>query len=125
VSSSLPKTSYFKMVDVWLLFCIGMIFIIIIFHAIIDRAFPETDQLMGETENPPIVFTRVTPKLLEQSKPQFRRNRIQKLILGSKIWNARCVEEDSGMRYLVGLDEECNMTVVNAKKDFLVHAWNK
>ncbi|KAF2364164.1 hypothetical protein FHG87_005086 [Trinorchestia longiramus] len=21
-------------------------------------------------------------------------------------WNARCVEEDSGMRYLVGLDEE-------------------
>ncbi|KAF2348670.1 hypothetical protein FHG87_020575 [Trinorchestia longiramus] len=40
-------------------------------------------------------------------------------------WNARCVEEDSGMRYLVGLDEECNMTVVDAMKDFLVHAWNK
>ncbi|KAF2346974.1 hypothetical protein FHG87_022271 [Trinorchestia longiramus] len=37
----------------------------------------------------------------------------------------RCVEEDSGMRYLVGLDEECNMTVVNAMKDFLVYAWNK
>ncbi|KAF2344105.1 hypothetical protein FHG87_025140, partial [Trinorchestia longiramus] len=40
-------------------------------------------------------------------------------------WNARCVEEDSGMRYLVGLDEECNMIVVDAMKDFLVHAWNK
>ncbi|KAF2347355.1 hypothetical protein FHG87_021891 [Trinorchestia longiramus] len=40
-------------------------------------------------------------------------------------WNARCVEEDSGMRYLVGLDEECNMTVVEAMKDFLVHACNK
>ncbi|KAF2344406.1 hypothetical protein FHG87_024838 [Trinorchestia longiramus] len=39
--------------------------------------------------------------------------------------NKRCVEEDSGMRYLVGLDEECNMTVVNAMKYFLVHAWNK
>ncbi|KAF2346882.1 hypothetical protein FHG87_022362 [Trinorchestia longiramus] len=38
---------------------------------------------------------------------------------------ARCVEEDSGMRYLVGLDKECNMTVVDAMKDFLVHAWNK
>ncbi|KAF2345856.1 hypothetical protein FHG87_023388 [Trinorchestia longiramus] len=37
----------------------------------------------------------------------------------------QCVEEDSGMRYLVGLDEECNMTVVDAVKDFLVHAWNK
>ncbi|KAF2348245.1 hypothetical protein FHG87_021000 [Trinorchestia longiramus] len=27
--------------------------------------------------------------------------------------------------YLVGLDKECNMTVVDAMKDFLVHAWNK
>ncbi|KAF2352559.1 hypothetical protein FHG87_016685 [Trinorchestia longiramus] len=44
---------------------------------------------------------------------------------GEKVWNARCVEEDSGMRYLVGLDEECNMTFVDAMKDFLVYAWNK
>ncbi|KAF2345082.1 hypothetical protein FHG87_024162, partial [Trinorchestia longiramus] len=44
---------------------------------------------------------------------------------GENKWNARCVEEDSGMRYLVGLDEECNMTVVDAMKDFLVYAWNK
>ncbi|KAG7162460.1 Glycine receptor subunit alpha-4-like 4, partial [Homarus americanus] len=36
VSASLPKTSYFKMVDVWLLFCIIIGFIIIIFHTIID-----------------------------------------------------------------------------------------
>ncbi|KAF2343353.1 hypothetical protein FHG87_025891, partial [Trinorchestia longiramus] len=43
---------------------------------------------------------------------------------GENKWNARCVEEDSGMRYLVGLDE-CNMTVVDAMKDFLVYAWNK
>ncbi|KAF2344096.1 hypothetical protein FHG87_025150, partial [Trinorchestia longiramus] len=28
-------------------------------------------------------------------------------------------------RYLVGLDEECNMTVVDTMKDLLVHAWNK
>ncbi|KAF2343376.1 hypothetical protein FHG87_025868 [Trinorchestia longiramus] len=44
---------------------------------------------------------------------------------GENKWNARCVEEDSGMRYLVGLDEECNITVVDAMKDFLGHAWNK
>ncbi|XP_045114123.1 uncharacterized protein LOC123506251 [Portunus trituberculatus] len=36
VSTSLPKTSYFKMVDIWLLFCILLIFFIIIFHTIID-----------------------------------------------------------------------------------------
>ncbi|KAF2347117.1 hypothetical protein FHG87_022128 [Trinorchestia longiramus] len=37
----------------------------------------------------------------------------------------RCVEEDSVMRYLVGLNEECNMTVVDVMKNFLVHTWNK
>ncbi|KAF2352684.1 hypothetical protein FHG87_016562 [Trinorchestia longiramus] len=44
---------------------------------------------------------------------------------GENKWNARCAEEDSGMRYLVGLDEECNTTVVDAMNDFLVHVWNK
>ncbi|KAK8744854.1 hypothetical protein OTU49_000653 [Cherax quadricarinatus] len=37
-SASLPKTSYFKMVDVWLLSSIFFIFIIIVIHTIIDRA---------------------------------------------------------------------------------------
>ncbi|KAK7084745.1 hypothetical protein SK128_000419 [Halocaridina rubra] len=36
VSTSLPKTSYFKMVDIWLLFCIILIFFIMVFHTIID-----------------------------------------------------------------------------------------
>lgn len=36
VSASLPKTSYFKMVDIWLLFCIVLIFFIILFHTVID-----------------------------------------------------------------------------------------
>jgi len=36
-SSQLPKSSYFKLVDVWLLSSILIIFIIIVFHAIIDR----------------------------------------------------------------------------------------
>ncbi|KAF2353866.1 hypothetical protein FHG87_015376 [Trinorchestia longiramus] len=44
---------------------------------------------------------------------------------GENKWNTRYIEEDSGMRYLVGLDEECNRTVVDAMKDFLVHVWNK
>ncbi|KAK3856766.1 hypothetical protein Pcinc_036931 [Petrolisthes cinctipes] len=37
VSASLPKTSYFKMVDIWLIFCIGITFLVILFHALIDR----------------------------------------------------------------------------------------
>ncbi|KAF2350070.1 hypothetical protein FHG87_019174 [Trinorchestia longiramus] len=53
----------------------------------------------------------------------------------SWMWSMSNVEKTSGMqgvlkrtlgmRYLVGLDEECNMTVVDAMKDFLVYAWNK
>ncbi|KAF2350197.1 hypothetical protein FHG87_019049 [Trinorchestia longiramus] len=53
--------------------------------------------------------------LMDVVHEQYRENK----------WNARCVKEDSGMRYLVGLDEECNMTVVDAMKNFLMHAWNK
>lgn len=36
MSASLPKTSYFKMVDVWLIFCIGITFLTIIFHVVVD-----------------------------------------------------------------------------------------
>ncbi|XP_037783903.1 uncharacterized protein LOC119580071 [Penaeus monodon] len=43
-SSHLPKTSYFKMVDVWLLTCIVVIFIIIVFHVLIDRAFERAER---------------------------------------------------------------------------------
>ncbi|XP_069954007.1 glycine receptor subunit alpha-3-like [Cherax quadricarinatus] len=41
-SNSLPNTSYFKMVDIWLLFCVGVTFLVIIFHILIDnRLFKE------------------------------------------------------------------------------------
>lgn len=36
VAASLPKSSNFKLVDVWLVFCIFSTFIIIVFHVIID-----------------------------------------------------------------------------------------
>ncbi|XP_069159991.1 LOW QUALITY PROTEIN: uncharacterized protein [Procambarus clarkii] len=45
-SASLPKTSYFKMVDVWLLSSIFFIFIIIVIHTIIDRV-REMDNNLG------------------------------------------------------------------------------
>ncbi|KAF2352057.1 hypothetical protein FHG87_017187 [Trinorchestia longiramus] len=44
---------------------------------------------------------------------------------GENQWNARCVEENLGMIYVAGLDEKYSMTVMDAMKDFLGHAWNK
>lgn len=37
VAAALPNTSYFKMVDVWLLFCIFATFLVIVFHVLVDR----------------------------------------------------------------------------------------
>ncbi|KAF2359639.1 hypothetical protein FHG87_009599 [Trinorchestia longiramus] len=59
--------------------------------------------------------------VLECSKYEHERGRLMNVVheqYGENKWNARYVEEDSGMRYLVGLDEECNMTVMDAMKDF-------
>lgn len=67
VSTSLPKTSYFKMVDVWLLFCIVMIFLIIIFHAIIDYylefnpIFPGMSQPQSDSEGGRNSVSKVRP----------------------------------------------------------------
>ncbi|KAF2346195.1 hypothetical protein FHG87_023049 [Trinorchestia longiramus] len=66
--------------------------------------------------------------VLECSKYEHEKESLMNVVheqYGENKWNARCVGEDSGMRYLVRLDEECNMTVVDAVKDFLVHPWNK
>lgn len=52
VSASLPKTSYFKMVDVWLLFCIVISFLVIIFHTIIDNSLG--DKISGVADNPSV-----------------------------------------------------------------------
>ncbi|XP_064083820.1 glutamate-gated chloride channel subunit beta-like [Macrobrachium nipponense] len=57
-SSSLPMTSYFKMVDIWLLFCVVMTFLIIIFHLLIDNF------LSREQRQP----TKVTPIAFEKEK---------------------------------------------------------
>ncbi|KAF2353969.1 hypothetical protein FHG87_015275 [Trinorchestia longiramus] len=66
--------------------------------------------------------------VLECSKYEHERESFMYVIheqYGENQCNPRCVEEDSGMRCLVELDEECNMTVVDAMKNFLTHAWNK
>ncbi|XP_063885586.1 uncharacterized protein LOC135113890 [Scylla paramamosain] len=67
VSSSLPKTSYFKMVDVWLLFCIVISFMVIIFHAIIDNSLG--DSIPGVVSDLP-ALTKVTPLSQSPSGPR-------------------------------------------------------
>ncbi|XP_066941354.1 uncharacterized protein [Macrobrachium rosenbergii] len=44
-SSSLPQTSYFKMVDIWLLFCVMVTFLVILFHILIDKRFSQQTQV--------------------------------------------------------------------------------
>ncbi|KAF2361480.1 Ribonuclease H domain [Trinorchestia longiramus] len=44
---------------------------------------------------------------------------------GENEWNTECVEENSSMSYLVGLNEKSNMIVVDAMKNFLVQAQDK
>ena len=88
VSASLPKTSYFKMVDIWLLFCIGIIFFIIVFHAIIDNYLPDNDH-MDITHHSTTFVKRVAPKdatdLPDFDDRAKRVKLVQKLILASKL----------------------------------------
>ncbi|XP_069173660.1 uncharacterized protein [Procambarus clarkii] len=62
-SETLPKTSYGKMVDVWLLFCIVMSFIIIIFHTMIDQSLNKAEVF------PPAAPTKVCPPLVNSLTP--------------------------------------------------------
>ncbi|KAF2353404.1 hypothetical protein FHG87_015841 [Trinorchestia longiramus] len=65
---------------------------------------------------------------LECNKYEHKRESLMDVVYeqyGENQWNARCVEGDSDTRYLVGLDEECNVIVVDEMKGFLVHAWSK
>ncbi|KAF2351669.1 hypothetical protein FHG87_017574 [Trinorchestia longiramus] len=66
--------------------------------------------------------------VLECIKYEHGRESFQDVVreqYGEKQKNARCVEEDSGIRHLIGLGEECNMNAVDAVKNFLVYAWSK
>ncbi|KAG7175156.1 Glycine receptor subunit beta-like 2 [Homarus americanus] len=59
-SASLPKTSYFKMVDVWLLSSIFFIFIIIVLHTVIDRVREWEPTPKKTTSKPKIVLSPAT-----------------------------------------------------------------
>lgn len=73
-SSSLPKTSYFKMVDVWLLSSIFFIFIIIVLHTVIDRAreadiAPKEPKGKGKQSKTPSAASSEKPNVVHPSEP--------------------------------------------------------
>ncbi|XP_071514430.1 uncharacterized protein [Panulirus ornatus] len=79
-SASLPKTSYFKMVDVWLLMCIALIFLVVILHALIDYNLRLLD-LPGENQ-----LFRVRPMGQKISPPKnARKVTVERLVLASRI----------------------------------------
>ncbi|KAF2362748.1 Neurotransmitter-gated ion-channel ligand-binding domain [Trinorchestia longiramus] len=72
-SSSLPKTSYFKMVDIWLLFCIGVIFLIIIFHALVDASLSYPDSKDKWVATSSRLVNRTAEKWLHK-RPERQKN---------------------------------------------------
>ena len=45
IEENLPKTSYFKKIDVWFMSYIIFIFVIIVFHIIVDFCIKHSDQV--------------------------------------------------------------------------------
>lgn len=45
IEENLPKTSYFKKIDVWFMSYIIFIFVIIVFHIIVDYCIKHDDQV--------------------------------------------------------------------------------
>ena len=51
VSNSLPKTSYMKMIDVWLLFNLFYPFVVVLLHTYMDTLRVDDDDVEKETGN--------------------------------------------------------------------------
>ena len=86
VSASLPKTSYFKMVDIWLIFCIGITFLVIIYHAFVDSvaygddpSTPVTKIWQVRPKEPPVI------KSMSKLNSSFLRITAANLVLFTKI----------------------------------------
>ena len=61
VAASLPKTSYFKRIDIWLLFCIFSTFLTIIFHILIDRIEGDSEKYNSQDHSSRNVLQQKIP----------------------------------------------------------------
>ncbi|XP_071549664.1 uncharacterized protein [Panulirus ornatus] len=90
-STSLPKTSYFKMVDVWLLFSISLIFFVIVFHVIIDMASDGKLTLGAVGSTSPIKVSPVNNGV--NSRPESSRGLMSQPATVSRPWFTSVGEE--------------------------------
>lgn len=70
MAASLPKTSYFKLVDIWLLFCIFSTFLIIVFHILIDVLLHETKKRNSIETNESNIMSPAPEKVFLPSTSQ-------------------------------------------------------
>ncbi|CAL4071076.1 unnamed protein product [Meganyctiphanes norvegica] len=75
-ASSLPKTSYVKMLDVWLLFCIMLMVTIVFLHTIIDFLHNKRNNRIGQRVNVKSQIDLLNP---------LGRNACDWMVLGSRI----------------------------------------
>ncbi|XP_037787796.1 glutamate-gated chloride channel subunit beta-like [Penaeus monodon] len=73
VCSGLPKTAYFKMVDIWLFVCLVLIFAIVVCHATIEYVSEEGDLSSGRSSTASGRITRVQP---DPTRPLSHKNGI-------------------------------------------------
>ncbi|XP_059086853.1 uncharacterized protein LOC131883401 isoform X1 [Tigriopus californicus] len=59
IQNHVPVTSYFKLIDVWLLFCVVVIVIVIVFHTILAALFTGSGPRKGDNLNSKSAFQRI------------------------------------------------------------------
>ncbi|XP_042218513.1 uncharacterized protein LOC121863781 isoform X2 [Homarus americanus] len=77
-SNSLPKTSYFKLVDVWLFFSIVMIFIIVMLQTLIDfshqKMFDDNSKVVKLFRSIHMLYYKVTRKSIDKINSAYLRD---------------------------------------------------
>ena len=70
------------MVDIWLIFCIGITFLVIIFHAFVDSVAHGGDPSAAPVTKVWYVRPAISPKTMQPHKPKINA---QNLVLFTKI----------------------------------------
>ena len=76
ILESMPRTSYIKMVDVWLLFCLLMPLMEVIFHAMVDKYRYELElmeEALLDTSSPDATMSFAPKEAVEKKKRNIKR----------------------------------------------------
>ncbi len=87
-SASLPKTSYMKMIDIWMIFCFLLPFFVVILHTIIEYLGDYPQEMYENTSN--------LSKLLNTFYLFFQKSRIP---AAGPSFPSHCDQERPKVRY--------------------------